>query len=74
MRSVPVLIWSLVCAVALSACTRGGPVLRPDPPQVTLPTLPQDRMATPTFGQQARRILLQEPTPPTHGSAGSRPN
>lgn len=67
-------ICAIACAVALSACGRSGPVLRPDPPQVELAPLPADKMQAPTFGKQARQTLLQPQTTPTAGSSGSKQN
>lgn len=67
-------IWLLPCALALSACSHGGVRIAPEPPQVMLPALPADKMQQPTFGQQVRAELLASPTPPTAGSAGSKPN
>lgn len=70
----PSAIWLLPCVLVLSACNHGGVRIAPEPPKVTLPPLPADKMATPTFGQQVRAELLASPTTPIDGSAGSKPN
>lgn len=71
MRNALNVILPLLCAAALCSCARSGPVVRPEPAPVELRALPQDKMLPPTFGGQARRILLQPETGQTHGSAGS---
>jgi len=71
MRNALNVTWLLLCAAVLCSCGRSGPVVRPEPAPVELRALPEDKMLPPNFGGQARRILLQEETGQTHGSAGS---
>lgn len=73
-QAVRSMICAASCVLAMSACSHGGPVLRPEVRPVTLQPLPADMMATPAFGLKARSRLFRMPTEPTVGSNGFRPN
>ena len=74
MRNKLLLICVLAYVPALCSCSRGGSVVRPDPPKVTLQTLPVDKMAAPSFGSRARSRMFQTGTGPTPGLSGSKVN
>ena len=69
--SVDPAVMGMTLQVLVSVTIRSGARQRISEFSEELRALPEDKMLPPTFGGQARRILLQPATEPTPGSAGS---
>lgn len=71
MRNARAMLWPLTFGLAISGCASNGAAVKPVACPV-LPPVPASLLQAPTFEQQVRETLFEQPPKLTSGSAASR--